>query len=117
MARLNTLLSGGLFGCNGQDWEEIRATMQNTAIRWGDNMLCNRHQMGAGNLITFPLLCLCASLYQQNMPGTVLQVQDEMKLNEMYLLLTAPRCSRTSPRKAWRAATHRSGAQGKTGQG
>lgn len=37
-------------------------------------VLCNRHQMGAGNLITLLLLCLCASLCQQNIPGTVPRV-------------------------------------------
>lgn len=36
--------------------------------------MCNRHQMGAGKLITFPLLYLCASLYHKNMLGTVLHV-------------------------------------------
>lgn len=40
--------------------------------RMGSYMLRNRYHMGAGNLITFLFLCLCASLHQQNMSGTVL---------------------------------------------
>lgn len=39
--------------------------------RMGRYLLCNKHQMGAGSLITSLLLCLCASLYQQNMSKTV----------------------------------------------
>lgn len=55
-------------------WAELRGNQGRDADvgdHTGRYMLCNRHQMGAGSLITLLLLCLCASLYQQNMPGTV----------------------------------------------